>query len=43
MLLQMLRICGFNPIVAVVSNENKRDVCMRNGAHHVIVKVSLFH
>lgn len=38
MLLQMLKVCGYKPIVAVVGSSHKRDVCMKLGADRVIVK-----
>ena len=38
MLLQMLKICSFHPIVAVVGSEQKKQFCLDLGADFVIVK-----
>ena len=38
MLLQMLKVCGFHPIVAVIGNRHKRKFCEQVGADFVIVK-----
>jgi len=40
MLIQMCKIRGFNPIVAVVGRSHKVDYCLHLGAHHVIDKSS---
>eukprot|EP01036_Dinobryon_divergens_P026147 gene26147-34759_t len=38
MLLQMLKVCGFHPIVAVIGNRRKKKFCLQVGADFVIVK-----
>lgn len=38
MLLQMLKVCGFHPIVAVIGNRHKKKFCLQVGADFVIVK-----
>lgn len=38
MLLQMLKVCGFHPIVAVIGNRQKKKFCLQLGADFVIVK-----
>ena len=40
MLLQMCRLLGCHPIVAVVGSKHKTSICMQLGAHHVIDKSS---
>ena len=38
MLIQMCKIAGYHPIVAVVGNISKADYCKKLGADHVVVK-----